>query len=175
MTAARGHQRQSNGRRDSAAETRPLAVLLQHVGKLLDDRMRKAFESIGLHAAQAHVLRVLASREGVNQRDLADQMMIAPPTMSGILSRMAKAGFVERRDDPEDERAVRVYLTRSGRNMCGKAKTAIATVEAELIEGFSATQLRSMHLLLRELRGNLGGYPPDPEENLPHGQARLDA
>ncbi len=169
MTAARGHLRQSNERQDSAGNTRPLAVLLQHVGKLLDDRMRKAFKRIGLHSAQAHVLHVLASREGVNQRDLADQMMIAPPTMSGILSRMVKAEFVERRDDPEDERAVCVYLTRTGRSMCGKAEIAIATVEAELIEGFSATQLRSTHHLLRELRGNLGGYPPVPEEDLPCG------
>ncbi|MBC7351250.1 MAG: MarR family transcriptional regulator [Thermogutta sp.] len=125
--------------------------------------MRKALEEIGLHTAQALVLRVLATREGVKQRDLADQMMIAPPTMSGIVNRMLKAGLVQRQDDPEDERAVRIYLTDTGRNMCRKIERAIGDVEAELIKGLSKTQLRNAHRILRTLRNNLGGHAPDPE------------
>lgn len=165
MTVASGRLKQSAGRQASGQETRPVVVLLQHVGKLLDGRMRKVFDEIGLHTAQAHVLRVLATREGVNQRDLADQMMIAPPTMSGIVSRMLKAGLVERRDDPGDKRAVRIYLTDSGRNTCEKVERAIAAVETDLIGGLSATQLRNTHRLLRDLRNNLGGHAPGPEDD----------
>ena len=140
-----------------------LTVLLQHTGKLLEDRLRIGFDRLGLPPAQGQVLQLLEWGDGVSQRALTEMMNVAAPTVSGVLKRMEAAGLIERRIDQEDERVTRVYSTRKGRRKGAAARAVVDEVEADLIHGLSRAQLRSSHRLLRLLRNNLGGEPPGPE------------
>ncbi|RMF88660.1 MAG: MarR family transcriptional regulator [Planctomycetota bacterium] len=153
----------TSARKTDGPPPRPLCILLQHVGKLLDDRMREALRPLAIHPSQAHVLRVLAVCEGVQQHELARRMMITPPTMSGILDRLAKAGLIRREPDPADERAVRVFLLPAGKRMRKKVEQVVNEVESQLIAGLSDDRIQEAHRLLRILRNNLGGHPPGPE------------
>ena len=49
--------------------------------------------------------------EGVKQTELADQLDIAPITLARLIDKLTAAGLVERRDDAQDRRANRLYLT----------------------------------------------------------------
>jgi DNA-binding MarR family transcriptional regulator len=140
-----------------------LAILLQHTGRLLEDRLRRGFDDLGLHAAQGQVLHLLEWGDGVSQRELTRMMNVAAPTVSGILTRMEVKGLVERRIDAADERVTRVFLTRKGRGKGEAARASVQRVEQALIAGLSRAQLRSAHRLLRRLRENLGGEPPGAE------------
>ncbi len=157
----------TNPRRRRAETGEPpaftLTILLQHVGKLLEDQMRVGFERIGLHPAQGHVLHLLEWGEGVSQRELTVAMRIAAPTVSGILKRMEAAGLIQRRSDADDVRIARVFLTRKGRAMGQAARAAVEEVEQVLIADLSRNRQRTVHALLRQLRDNLGGAPPGPE------------
>ena len=143
-----------------------LAVLFQHAGKLLEDRMRRGFDGLGLHPAQGQVLHLLEWGEGVSQRSLSRMMNVAAPTVSGILKRMATDGLIERRLDADDERVTRVFLTRKGRRKSAASRAVIDEVERELTADLSRTQLRAAHRLLRHLRNNLGGAAPGPEPSV---------
>ncbi len=148
---------------DQAGPAFTLTILLQHTGKLLDDLLRRGFDDLGLHPAQGQVLHLLEWGDGVSQRSLTSMMNIAAPTVSGILKRMDEAGLIERRVDTEDERVVRVLLTRKGRRKGAAARALVDEVEQVLIAGLTRTQLRSSHRLLRKLRDNLGGSAPGSE------------
>jgi DNA-binding MarR family transcriptional regulator len=141
----------------------PLAILLQHTGKLLDDQVRQQLDELGVHPGQGHVLRLLAARDGVTQAELTRLMRLAAPTVSGILGRMEAAGLVVRRPDPRDERLTRVRLTPSGRAVSRAVHAAVGQVEHRLTAGLSRAQQRAAHRLLRRLRDNLGGHRPDDE------------
>lgn len=161
-TTSRGSAR---GRPDGAP-TGPaftLAILLQHTGRLLEDRLRRGFDAVGLHAAQGQVLHLLEWGDGVRQRDLTRMMNVAAPTLSGILTRMEVEGLIERRIDTADERVTRVFLTRKGRGKGKAARASVQRVEQALIAGLTRAQMRSAHRLLRRLRENLGGEPPGSE------------
>lgn len=149
--------------RFSCDMTYPLAILLRHAGKLLEDRIRTSLDRIGLHPSQGQMLRLLCVEDGVRQRDLIDRMRISAPTGSGILTRMEHAGLIKRRTDPADERVTRIHLSAKGRQMGKRAEKAIAEVEQTITAGLSREKLREAHVLLRALRDNLGGQPPGQE------------
>ena len=70
----------------------------------------------GAHPGQAFCLRLLAGHDGATQRDMADALHLARPTLSRMLSALEKADMVERRPDATDQRLTRVYLTSAGRD-----------------------------------------------------------
>lgn len=144
-------------------ETFTLAVLMQHAGKLLEDRLRAGFDGIGLHLSQGRVLHLLGRRGSFEQQELAVMMRVSAPTVSGILKRMEAEGLVKRSPDAHDDRVTCVSLTRKGHQKGRAAEAVVNEVEQTLIAGLSQSQLRSAHSLLRQLRNNLGGEPPGHE------------
>ncbi|WP_119069719.1 MarR family winged helix-turn-helix transcriptional regulator [Aggregatilinea lenta] len=68
----------------------------------------------GLTGAQFDVLSHLASEPGLNQQMLAGRLLVTKGNVAGLIDRLETAGFVERRDDPEDRRTHRLYLTPAG-------------------------------------------------------------
>ncbi len=60
-------------------------------------------------------LRLLATCEGMSQRDLAETLYLSRPRVTGILQALEKAGAIRREVDPDDQRITRVFLTAEGR------------------------------------------------------------
>jgi DNA-binding MarR family transcriptional regulator len=79
-----------------------------------------------VHPGQGICLNVLARRDGIAQRELAEAMHVAPPTLSRMLRSMETSGLVERRADDSDLRLTRVYLSDSGRALARDAQAALA-------------------------------------------------
>lgn len=76
--------------------------------------MRLAAGSGG-HAGRTIVLGILASHDGITQKDLAARMHLARPTVTIMLQKMEHEGLIERWDDPADQRLTRIRLTDAGR------------------------------------------------------------
>ena len=88
--------------------------------------MARRLGETDLHPGQAACLGVLAHRDGIAQRDLAEALHIAPPTLSRMLQSMEKNGLVERRDDEADQRLSRVHVTDAGRAVARDMRAAMA-------------------------------------------------
>ena len=58
---------------------------------------------------------VLTTNDGASQRELADVLHLARPTVTKMVQALERSGAVERRPAPGDQRLTRVYLTTSGR------------------------------------------------------------
>ena len=72
------------------------------------------------------VLGMLAAHEGITQRDLAEKLHLARPTVTVMLQKMQQGGLIERWADPDDQRLTRIKLTDAGREQAqalGKAYT----------------------------------------------------
>ena len=97
---------------------RQLALLLHDVARLLRTRFdRYARASAGITRAQFAVLAILARNEGLNQVAVAEQLEITPITLARLIDRLEAEGWVERRHDPDDRRAHRLFLRREGRDV----------------------------------------------------------
>src|SRR5688500_15336345 len=81
------------------------------------NRADAALNELGLHVGQEWIMFQLWREEGVTHSQLAEQMCLEPPTITKMLQRMESSGLVERRQDSDDARVSRVYLTERGRGL----------------------------------------------------------
>jgi DNA-binding MarR family transcriptional regulator len=118
-------------------------------------RANQLFESIGLYRGQPRVLFALWDQEGVTQRELADQLSLTPATITKMLQRMEKSGFITRKQDPGDQRISRVYLTEAGRQVKAQVENVWETMEAETFENLTSEERSLLHRFFIQIRDNL--------------------
>jgi DNA-binding MarR family transcriptional regulator len=78
-------------------------------------------EPLGLTHPQYLVMLALWETSPRRVRGLADALYLEPATLSPLLKRLESAGLIERRRDPDDERALAVSLTAAGRSLRERA------------------------------------------------------
>src|ERR1700760_4319049 len=71
----------------------------------------------GTTRAQWIVLFRLRNQEGLSQVDLAEVLELQPISLVRLLDRLVEHGLLERRPDPKDRRANRLFLTATGRRL----------------------------------------------------------
>jgi len=106
----------------------------------------------GLTAAQSGVLFLLAKRDGALIGEVAEALDATPSAMTGLVDRMARGGLLERRPDPEDGRAQRLYLTDKGRDALAYAKRGLDSINAQLTEGFTPEEVDAVARWLTHLQ-----------------------
>src|SRR2546421_2688471 len=83
---------------------------------LLEQVMNPYFARFGISGAQWGVLRNLHRAEqeglpGLRLTDLCEKLLIRPPSVTGVVDRLERAGLVRREGVPTDLRAKQVVLT----------------------------------------------------------------
>lgn len=110
---------------------------------------------IGLHRGQPLVLALLWEQDGRTQGEIAEKLCLRPATVTVVLRRMEKAGLLERRNDPEDLRIVRVYLTERGRALEKDVKRIHRMLEKECFARFTPEEKALLREFLTRMRDNL--------------------
>ncbi len=134
-----------------------LALVMHDVSRLLRRRVDKAAQTIGLTSAQWRVLAFVSRCEGSNQASMADHMDMEPITLSRHLDRMQAAGMIERRPDPNDRRAHRLFLTETGRTLMDGFRAVTSDVMDDFVDGISEEELATTIDILARMRSNLTG------------------
>lgn len=142
---------------DQLPPSKVLGILLHDVSRLLRRQLDQRAQTIGLTSAQWRVLAYLARCEGSNQANLADYMDMEPITLSRQLDRMVAAGMAERRPDPGDRRAYRLYLTEPGRLLITSFRKISTEVMREAVDGIGDAEIDRLTELLFRMRSNLTG------------------
>jgi len=139
----------------SSSDNETLDHLLAQVSRLHYIRARALFETVGLYRGQPPMLRVLAEREGVSHSELAARLDVRPATISKMLNRMERAGFLTRKPDTEDQRVSRVYLTEQGRAVQSEMCRLLRTMAQETFAGFTLEEQGLLRRFLLQIRENL--------------------
>lgn len=119
-----------------------MALLYQRAFRVLAERLF----GVGLSVAQFDLLvqLELAEPERPKQSDLAKRLLVTKGNISGMVTRMAEQGTVQRHDDPNDKRSNRVSITEQGRAL-HKAGTVIQQqLVAEMLEGIETETLKNI-------------------------------
>jgi MarR family transcriptional regulator, organic hydroperoxide resistance regulator len=136
------------------AEGSPPAVMGELYSLMRQHRrlLQRAAAREDVHPAQALCLRVLAHCDGVTQSELADAMFLTRPTVTRMLQRMERAGLVDRRTDPDDQRHTRVVITGAGREIATRIDGVLAEYLDATLARFSENDRRQLGRLLRTWR-----------------------
>lgn len=123
----------------------------------LDHSLRLASKSmtssLGVTGPQRLVIRLVGRRPGLTAGDLATLLHVDPSSLTGVLDRLGRSGFLERRADPEDGRRALFSLTARGRAL---DKVRSGTVEAAVVRVLE-TQPRARVAAVRRVLAALAG------------------
>lgn len=128
-----------------------LAQAARLIRRTFDERAR----SVGVTRPQWQVLSVLRHNEGIKQGGLADLLEVEPITAGRMIDRMQEAQLVERRADPNDRRAWRLFLTERGRETIESLRPCVDETYAIALVGVSPEELASLIATLGKIRANL--------------------
>ncbi|MCA2225736.1 MarR family winged helix-turn-helix transcriptional regulator [Nonomuraea aurantiaca] len=137
-------------------DVEPLQVLsrVSRLAKHLDRARRAAFAEHALEPWEFDVLTALR-RAGkpyeLSPGALIRATLVTSGTMTNRIDRLAQAGLVRRRPDPEDRRGVLVSLTESGLARVDAAFAGLLRREHDLLAGLPLTDQRTLSALLRTL------------------------
>jgi MarR family transcriptional regulator, organic hydroperoxide resistance regulator len=132
-------------------------VSLARVSTLLERRFAQALAAHGLSLSQFDVLATLWHGEGITQQELAERLLVTKGNVVGLIDRVSAAGWVERRCDPEDRRANRLYLTDAGRTLLSNVFPCHTADVCKAFGRLTEAELRQMHQLLEKLDAGLDG------------------
>ena len=101
---------------DFAAERdASFGYLVEQVVRKFEDNAKIELSAIGLNYKVYIPQLALLDEDGVNQRQLGLKLNFPEYFTSRNIDAMVKAGFAERRPDPNSRRSVLVFLTKVGR------------------------------------------------------------
>src|ERR1700761_1649649 len=121
---------------------REFAFSVNDVARLIRTYADQRASQFGMSRAQWAVLARLESNQGLKQSELAEMLDLQPITLTRLVDRLCDSGLIERRPDPKDRRAKRLFLTPAARPLLEKLvdfseelmATALAGVPREVTE-----------------------------------------
>ena len=131
--------------------------ILANICHLHHTRVFQLLENLGLYRGQPPLLRALWIQEGQTQTELAEKMKITAATVTKMLQRMEKAGFISRKPDLEDQRVTRVFLTDAGRAIQSDVEKVFKKLEEETFANLTVEEKVLLRRLLLQVRENLLG------------------
>lgn len=132
-----------------------LVHLFIHTSKLHRDLFRKLSHSKGLEQGQPIALAIIASNEGISQRQLSEKMFITPASATAMLQKLEKSELVERQPDPNDQRAFCLYMTKKGHMVNQQMKEGLKKIEKTCFQDFSQEELQEFRRLILKFHDNI--------------------
>lgn len=137
-----------------------------NIGQIISDvsrLLRRAFDErareIGVTRPQWQVLTMLARHEGIHQGGLADLLDVEPITLCRMVDRLQEAKMVERRTDPADRRAWRLFLTERANGLLNDLRPLALNLFDDAMTGLSTTEHEALLDMLGRIRANLSRRP----------------
>ena len=137
-------------------ETGAASEIIEALAPLLAHQRRRwaaRCQAHGLSIIGFQVLALLEMHGAIPMSRLADELDVALPNATGIITRMADRGLVERIHGEEDRRVVRVGLTDAGRELIGEMEAGRRQRMTALIGALDASQQRRLLQAVRDLHG----------------------
>lgn len=117
---------------DPLALERQVCFALATASRSVIKLYRPVLEPLGLTHPQYLVMLALWERSPRSLRDIADTLLLEPPTLTPLLKRLAAIGYLERGRNPADERELQVELTATGRALRSEAEQVPVRIAEQL-------------------------------------------
>jgi MarR family transcriptional regulator for hemolysin len=146
---------------------REIAFTIMDVARLLKTYADQRARQFSVSRAQWAVLIRIDRSEGLKQSELAELLDLQPISLTRLLDRLADNGLIERRADPNDRRANRLYLKPAAKPLLAQlaelGADMMETVLAGLDDKSIDRMLKELVMMKDNLRGAIGANAQQPE------------
>lgn len=141
---------------------RQLVAQLVESSRLLRNYIDSRAKGRGTTRAQWIVLFRLRQQEGLSQVDLAEVLELQPISLVRLLDRLVEHGLVERRHDPKDRRANRLFLTARGRQLVDDLDSLRDSIATDVLRDMPADAIRTSLQTLVDIKERIKSASENP-------------
>lgn len=134
---------------------RTFGFLVHDIGRLMRREFERRVRDTGFTRNQWRVLAHLRRIDGINQSQLADRMDVEPIALVRLLDKLEAAGYVQRRQDPQDRRAYLLYLTAKAGPLIERLEAISVELREEVLGGLSAAERDALIDLLMRIKSRM--------------------
>lgn len=128
-----------------------LSYLLARASHTVYREFHAQVQAAGLSPLEWRLLATLSDGDGLTIGELAREILAQQPTLTKLVQRMEKAGWVLRGADPVDARRTLVFETQKGRDTVAALLAQAKAHEDCLLQGFSERDVSALKKILRTL------------------------
>ena len=139
----------------ASTEDLSFGYLLNDVTLLFRKHFDRRAVKFGLTRAQWRATKMLYHREGLRQTELAEFLEMEPIAVGRVIDRLQAAGFVERRADPKDRRAWRLYTTEQSRVIIDDMELIARELRKDATRGIDYAELEQALAVIGRIKDNL--------------------
>lgn len=104
---------------------------------------------------QARILQFLAEHEPVTQKKLADACDLDVTTMSRVLDRLEKEGYLKREKNPQCRRSYLIALTENGYKKAEEIAEGFQKLDEKICAGLKEEESETLLILLHKVEKEL--------------------
>jgi DNA-binding MarR family transcriptional regulator len=135
--------------------TRNFGFLVKDIGRLYTKLFERRARDLNWSLSECKVLTYLQRNAGINQIKLAELTGVEPMSLVRILDRMEADGLIERRPDPSDRRARRLFLQDKAQRTLDQVWKLSDATRAQSLAGIQAEERQVLIDLLERIHHNL--------------------
>jgi MarR family transcriptional regulator for hemolysin len=144
-----------------------LSFLIHDVSRMRRTAFDQLMKPLGVTRAQWWVLAHLSRSDGMMQTQLADALDVGKASLGSFLERLEASGLIERRDDPIDKRAKRVYMARAGHQLLQQMTQQEISFNKRILRELSQhdrdTMIRTLTCIKRALSQQITGFATEED------------
>jgi len=126
---------------------------LRRIFKAIQDYSHEVSGKFGITGPQLWALKTLFQNESLSLTDLSERMYLHPSTITGVIDRLEKKGYVKRNRDKVDRRVIYVQLTDEGKRL---AKRAPNPAQGKMIYGLKGLKKGELNLIYDSVQKLVG-------------------
>jgi len=128
-------------------------ISILRTNELFQYRFGQLFRSHGLTQPQYNILRILrGAGDRLPALEIADRMIAVVPSITNLVNKLERAGWVERERCDEDRRVCYVRITRAGRALLKKLDQPNLAMHDALVGHLGERELQQLAKLLEKAR-----------------------
>ncbi|MDP2654742.1 MAG: MarR family transcriptional regulator [Candidatus Omnitrophota bacterium] len=136
----------------SAQIAKEIAVIMPKVARGIVFRF---FQMVDIPQTQLFVIMILHEQKTCRVSELSSLMKVSVPTVTGLIDRMARAGYAKRIPDREDRRVIHIVLTPKGVSVAKKLRKTIQDRWQGVVEKLPAEDAENYLRILKRIQGLL--------------------
>ncbi len=127
-----------------------LIFLISKVCQKLIVNLQRSFSESGIEVTpiQGMLLFFLQKNDGSSLTQISQGLMLENPTVTGLIDRLEKLGYVKRSDHPNDRRVYLVHITEKGKKVANKALPIVKRLNEQIKEGYSKEEIEAFKKIL---------------------------
>lgn len=134
--------------------TESFGFLIQVLARRIDTTMKEELLKVGVDVKIFVNLMLLSEQDGINQRQLGEKLDFPEYYTSRNVDSLVKAGFVERRQDPNSRRTFLIYLTDKGREKAKLLPPIVKKVNDQYLKELTSDERKQLISLLQKSTGH---------------------